>query len=138
MAQHQSAAAADPVGSAAAADGAAEGLLDRDLLAELAGDFGAEMLDELRLSLDQEGRQGLAAVAEAVGAGDAGDAAAQLHAVRGAGLSVGCAAFGAEAGRLELAAKSGVLPGAGELAALGQLFERSLAAFAAYAAEAGD
>lgn len=132
MGQHQSAMAAAPETAADA------GLLDTDLLGEMASDFGAEMLDELRLSFEQEARQAFAALAEAVRADDAEEAAAQLHAVRGAGLAIGCAAFGAAAQQHELAAKAGTVPGAGAVTGLEDLLARSLSALAAYAAEAAD
>ncbi|MEL6220047.1 MAG: Hpt domain-containing protein [Pseudomonadota bacterium] len=126
-----------PAGMDDPSEAAAVELLDRELIQELTGDYGVEILDELRESLAVEGRQGLARLTTAIEQGSAEDARDALHAVRGAGLSVGCAVFGLEAQRLEHAAKEGVVPSAQDAAAVGTLLERSLEALAAICA-AGD
>ncbi len=105
-----------------------EPTLDREIIAELCEDYGAEILAELAGTLQAEGEAGLAALRGAAGAGDRVEAAARLHALRGAALAVGCAAVGAEAHRLERLAVTDRPPSLAEIDGLAALMATALAA----------
>ncbi|MEM9145902.1 MAG: Hpt domain-containing protein [Pseudomonadota bacterium] len=106
----------------------AKPILDHEMVGELVEDYGADMLDELRMSLKSEGTQLVDALMVDAQESNAQDAAAHLHAIRGAGLSVGCATLGAFCQRLEVAAKGGVAPSADDVAELSSLLEQSVVA----------
>lgn len=106
-------------------------LIDQAFVAEMFGEYGAELVAEVVASLTEESTDALVRLAEAP---DAAAAGRLLHFLRGSALNTGLSVFAARCEELESAARAGTMPDPEASAALAGLFDASCAQLSLFAA----
>lgn len=105
------------------------GLVDLAFFEEIHGDFGTDLLRELKGNLELETEEAFEDLDRYAATGDCAGCAQKLHFLRGAAINLGLAYFAEHCQRLEAASYAGDVPSASARAALRSILIGSLESF---------